>query len=80
MNFRIFLFAILFGSCFCCKIELKVKSATNQPFQIEINIPSIKRHTERLSIEQNGVQKKTMVGGFNSFNCDIMILQGVIEF
>ena len=34
---------------------------TKQPFEFEVAMPALGKHTERLLIEKSGVQKRTMV-------------------
>jgi hypothetical protein len=50
-----------FTLCNACKINFKVKSGTKRPFQAEIMIPSIGKNTERVTIDQINVVKRTMV-------------------
>lgn len=55
------LLSIFILDAYCCRIQFKVKSMTKRPFEFEAILPSINKHTERLRIEKQGVQKKTLV-------------------
>ncbi|KAI6182850.1 hypothetical protein M3Y97_00425100 [Aphelenchoides bicaudatus] len=48
-----------------CKITLKVRSATKEPFQLQVYIPSMHLKTERVTFEGKGVEKKVHIAGAN---------------
>ncbi|KAI6183132.1 hypothetical protein M3Y97_00455700 [Aphelenchoides bicaudatus] len=52
-------------ACSACKINLKIRSGTKRPFQVEVAIPSVGKQTEILEVHRIGVVKRTTVEGKN---------------
>ncbi|CAD5206980.1 unnamed protein product [Bursaphelenchus okinawaensis] len=46
-----------------CKVNLKVRSQTKKPFQIQVFIPSLKQKTERVTFTGPGEKKVLIQGG-----------------
>uniref|UniRef100_A0A915PLZ3 Uncharacterized protein n=1 Tax=Setaria digitata TaxID=48799 RepID=A0A915PLZ3_9BILA len=52
-------------SATACKIDIKMQSQTNMPFQVQIYVPSIRTKTERLLIKRkNQVRRVTIKGKY----------------
>jgi hypothetical protein len=59
---------VIIVACNACKIEFKIKSGTKRPFQLDVLIPSIGKHTERLQIDQINAFKRTKVRTSQDFD------------
>jgi hypothetical protein len=56
-----------------CKIDLKVRSLTKQSFEFETLVPALNKHTERLLIETQYLEKKTLVSFIITFKINYVI-------
>ncbi|CAD5207317.1 unnamed protein product [Bursaphelenchus okinawaensis] len=52
----------------CCDIQLSIRSLTPKPFQFQVEIPALKKKTDKATLTQVNQQKKVKIDGPNCAN------------